>query len=280
MADRYIIDTNVVLQYPEVLAMAAGKKIVIPQAVLEELQHARLRGVQRGVQDVIAEAIGKGAHVAPTPASIKQEPIASDRAAQRLSGADIAIARIAIDYAERMGTKTVCVVTADRALVEFLGSRGISAISGRQFLTEPSIGKVDKKIEVTAKKIISNQRRYLIISFALGIVSALFGNFAFSNIQYLITTISIWGTLIALPVLGIGLYWYRERFRLSYGVFEFIVGVIMTYYIFFPNFDYSKIGPVEAIQILGGLYVMVRGLDNVGKGTEGTRLEQLWKKLF
>lgn len=262
MADRYIIDTNVVLQYPEVLAMAAGKKIVIPQAVLEELQHARLRGVQRGVQDVIAEAIGKGAHVAPTPASIKQEPIASDRAAQRLNGADIAIARIAIDYADRMGTKAVCVVTADRALVEFLGSRGISAISGRQFLTEPSIGKVDKEIEVTAKQIISNQRRYLIISFVLGIVSALFGNFAFSNIKYLITTISIWGTLFALPVLGIGLYWYRERFRLSYGIFEFIVGVIMTYYIFFPNFDYSKLGPVEAIQILGGLYVMVRGLNS------------------
>lgn len=81
-------------------------------------------------------------------------------------------------------------------------------------------------------------------------------------------------------MLGIGLYWYRERFRLSYGIFEFIVGVIMTYYIFFPNFDYSKLGPVEAIQILGGLYVMVRGLDNVGKGTEGTRIEQLWKKLF
>jgi hypothetical protein len=280
MADRYIIDTNVVLQYPEVLAMAAGKKLVIPQAVLEELQHARLRGVQRGVQDVISEAIEKGAHVAPAPASIKQEPIASDRAAQRLSGADIAIARIAIDYAERTRPKSVCVVTADRALVEFLGSRGISAISGSQFLAEPSIGKVDKAIEVTAKQIISKQRRYLIISFALGIASALIGNFAFSNLQHLIATISIWGTLIALPVLGIGLYWYRERFRLAYGVFEFIIGLFMTYYVFFPNFDYSKIGPVETIQVLGGLYVMVRGLDNVGKGTEGTRLEQLWKKLF
>ena len=110
MADRYIIDSNVVLQYPEVLAMAAGKKLVIPQAVLEELQHVRLRGVQRGVQDVIAEAIEKGAHVASVPASVKQEPIASDGAAQRLSGADIAIARIAIDYAERMGPKSVCVV--------------------------------------------------------------------------------------------------------------------------------------------------------------------------
>jgi hypothetical protein len=28
MADHYIIDTNVVLQYPEVLAMAAGEKLV------------------------------------------------------------------------------------------------------------------------------------------------------------------------------------------------------------------------------------------------------------
>lgn len=54
----------------------------------------------------------------------------------------------------------------------------------------------------------------------------------------------------------------------------------MAYYVFFPNFDYSKLGAVEVIQVLGGLYVMVRGLDNVGKGTEGTRLEQFWKKIF
>lgn len=67
---------------------------------------------------------------------------------------------------------------------------------------------------------------------------------------------------------------------MSYGVFEFFIGLIMTYYVFFPDFSYEKITVVEGIQIIGGLYVMVRGMDNLSKGVEGTRFETMWKKIF
>jgi rRNA maturation endonuclease Nob1 len=280
MADRYIIDTNVILQHPEVLARTGGTKLVIPQAVLEELQHARVRGVRGGVRDVLAEAIGKGVHVASPPATLKQEWLVSDRNAQRLSGADIAIAQLAVDYAERMGPQAVSVVTTDRALAKFLSSKGIASITGAEFLSEPSLGKADNEIEVTAKTIVSKQRRYVFISFVLGAIASLLGKVAFSKIEYLISTISVWGTLVALPPLGVLLFWCRERFRFSYGIFEFFVGMMIAYRVFFPNFNYSQVGAVDAIQILGGLYVMVRGLDNIGKGLEGTRFEPFWRRLL
>ena len=70
----------------------------------------------------------------------------------------------------------------------------------------------------------------------------------------------------------------RQNFRNPH--FEFLVGVMLTYYVFFPTFSYAALTVVEGIQIIGGLYVMVRGLDNVSKGVEGTRFEQSWKKLF
>lgn len=280
MTDRYVIDTNVLVQHPEVLAMAAGNKLVIPQAVIEELNKRRMRGVRGGVYDVITQAVAKGALIATSPNQLREEPIAPERDIHRLDGADMEIARTAKFYAESFGKTSVCVVTGDHVLSELLSSYGIRSITGAQFLMEPFNVKPDKNIEETAKVIVSQQRRYLVVSFFAGIFSALLGAVVSINFQFLVSTISTWGTLVALPTLGVGLYWYRESFRLSYGLFEFLVGMIMACFVLFPNFDYSRLGATETIQILGGLYVMVRGLDNVGKGAEGTRLERFWKKIF
>ena len=94
------------------------------------------------------------------------------------------------------------------------------------------------------------------------------------------STISTWGTLVTLPIVGIALYWYRQKYRLSYGLFEYFVGLMMTYYVFFPSFNYASLTALEGIQIIGGVYVMVRGLDNISNGIEGSRFDLLWKRLF
>ncbi|WP_236192616.1 PIN domain-containing protein [Pseudomonas glycinae] len=280
MTDHYVIDTNVLIQHPEVLALAAENKLVIPQVVIEELNKRRMRGVPGGVYDVVAQAVSKGALISTSPYQLQEEPIAPERDTYHLDGADIEVARTAKYYAERFGENSVCVVTADHALSKFLSLYGIRTITGAQFLTENLTVKPDRSIEATAKTIVSQQRRYLTISIFSSVFTALSGVVASINFQVLVSTISTWGTLVALPTLGIGLYWYRENFRLSYGLSEFLVGMIMACFVFFPNFDYSRLGATETIQILGGLYVMVRGLDNVGKGAEGTRLERYWKKIF
>ncbi|MBV7549867.1 hypothetical protein KW849_26645 [Pseudomonas sp. PDM26] len=280
MTDHYIIDTNVLVQYPEVLAMAAGKKMVIPQAVIEELNSRRVRGVRGDVYDVVAQAVKKGVLISTSPSKLKEELVAPERGRYYLDGTDLELARTAKYYAESFGGNSVCVVTADHALSKFLSLYGIKSITGAQFLTEHYTVTPDKSIEATAKLIVSEQRRYLVISIVVSMLSALMGAVATKYFQLLISTISIWGTMVALPTFGVGLYWYRENFRLSYGLFEFLVGMIMASFVLFPSFDYSRLGAAETIQILGGLYVMVRGLDNIGKGAEGTRLERYWKIFY
>lgn len=280
MIDHYIIDTNVLVQYPEVLAMAAGKKMVIPQAVIEELNNRRSRGVRGDVYDVVAQAVNKGLLISTSPNKLKEEPAAPEIGRYRLDGADLELARTAKYYAETFGENSVCVVTADHALSSFLRLYGIKSITGAQFLTEHYTVTPDESIEATARLIIFKQRRYLAISIFVGILSALLGAVVTKYFQLLVSTISIWGTMVALPTFGVSLYWYRENFRLSYGLFEFLVGMIMASYVLFPSFDYSRLGAAETIQILGGLYVMVRGLDNVGKGAEGTRIERYWKVFY
>lgn len=280
MPTRYIIDTNVLLLHPQILSRAGSRKIVIPKAVMEELSY-RVKGSKwAGIAELVALSIPVGIKIVKAPETLENEIIQSDRNAQRLSGADFDIARIAIHYAEQQGIDAPCVVTEDRALANFLSSRHIKSISGAEFIGESKQDSIDKDIEKEANKVVSSQRLYIITSFVSGFLASALSSIIYLNINLLVSTITVWGTMIGIPVLGLLFFWYRENFRLSYGAFEFFVGVIISYYVFFPNFDYSNLGVNEGIKILGGLYVMVRGLDNLGKGIIGTRAESVWKKIF
>jgi len=230
--------------------------------------------------ELMASSISAGVNIVDAPERLKNDLLESDRNAQRLSGEDFDIARIAIYYAENQGEEVPCVVTNDRMLSNFLDSRKIKFMTGIDFINESKGEFLNKEIEKKANKAVSSQKLYLISSFALGALASLAANIGYSNLELLVSTITVWGTMIGLPFFGLLLFWYREHFRLSYGAFEFCIGVIMSYYVLFPNFDYSSLGVKEGIQILGGLYAMVRGLDNIGKGVIGTRLETLWLKIF
>ncbi|EFB6893082.1 twitching motility protein PilT [Escherichia coli] len=280
MPSRYIIDTNVLLQHPEILSRAGNRKLVIPRAVMHELSYRGKSNKWSDITDLVASSIPAGVLIVEAPEKIKNDIFQSDRNAQRLTGADFDIARIAISYAERQGEEVPCVVTNDRALSYFLASRNITSMTGIEFINESKGDFLNKEIEEKAEKAVSSQKRYLKASFVLGGLASLVANIVYSNIEVLVSTITVWGTMVGLPVLGLILFWYRENFRLSYGVFECCIGVIMSYYVLFPTFDYSSLGVKEGIQILGGLYAMVRGLDNIGKGVIGTRLETLWLKVF
>ena len=280
MQKRYIIDTNVLIKHPHILARAGSKRIVIPTSVMDELSAGGRGDRTKGIAELIAGAVSAGVNIVKSPRNIKIDISPTDRNAQQLTGADLDIARIAIKYAEERGKGVPCVVTSDQALAHFLSTQSIRAITAREFLGESKNERLNSEIEKSASNIVSSQKRYLVISFLLGIGVTLLGSLVYSNVEIIVSTVSIWGTAIAVPLLGIALFVYRKNRRLSYGISEFFVGVLMVYYVFFPTFNYSALNVTEGIKILGGLYVMVRGLDNIGKGVEGTRAEPIWRKLF
>jgi hypothetical protein len=62
-----------------------------------------------------------------------------------------------------------------------------------------------------------------------------------------------------------------------YWVAEVTVGYITASGAFFGanvNTDRGK----QALALLGGVYIIVRGLDNVGKAVQGTAIEKLWNQ--
>lgn len=82
---------------------------------------------------------------------------------------------------------------------------------------------------------------------------------------------------IPLIILGsVVLFWLRGNYRLFYGVVEFVVGVIAVVY----GFTTQRTELVSFfLAILSGLYVMVRGIDNVFKSISNTKLARRLIKL-
>lgn len=85
---------------------------------------------------------------------------------------------------------------------------------------------------------------------------------------------NVWGTVVVSVCLGIALYIIREKQRMLYGGIEFICGVLAIYSIFQESkFELGEIPyTLEfSVKIAGGLYIMVRGQDNMVKALKGTK---------
>ena len=100
--------------------------------------------------------------------------------------------------------------------------------------------------------------------------------------QRLVSTVPVWGTVLVIAVAGPLLYALRGRQRLVYGVAETAIGLYSALSTVAP-FVWGHptvppaFGPSSGVAIAGGIYVMVRGLDNIGTSLKGTGWESRWQ---
>ena len=88
-------------------------------------------------------------------------------------------------------------------------------------------------------------------------------------------------------VLGIAFYIMRCRWQLGYGVFEVLVSLVVISLTFYPQTNYLLLAEFswqgwflsKSVGVLAGIYVMVRGLDNVEKGLPLVR-QAKWIRTF
>ena len=93
---------------------------------------------------------------------------------------------------------------------------------------------------------------------------------------------------LALSVLvWIFLYWLRCHHRVFYGMCEIVVALLLMYIFFFPEGHprlaseewVGTLGPVwggllsRGVTLFGGLYALVRGLDNIGALDKWNRIK-------
>jgi hypothetical protein len=176
----------------------------------------------------------------------------------------------------------VLVVVQDRNLAEDASKAAIPAVTAEGF--RGLIGEAVRRdsdarraTEQAAAKAAEKHRKRLVGSVLGGLVAGALGFLAARNLDRVVANISVWGTCALILGAGLALYAVRGRFRVGYGVGEFVIGSLATINVFFPTFDYQGLNRAAWLQVLAGLYVMVRGLDNVGKGLEGSSSAAIWR---
>jgi hypothetical protein len=93
---------------------------------------------------------------------------------------------------------------------------------------------------------------------------------------------------LAVMAVGVTAYWVRCTRRSTYGFIELIVGTVTVWLSLSKIFQVRSPGdpPPEIwaniIALLGGLYIVVRGLDNIENGLKanGSKMHAVWKALF
>jgi len=256
----YILDSGAIVERPEILAHAAAGDLLIPGAVVDDIRGRRERGLRGDLQSLLEQAIEAGAVVAPS--------------------ADGGTAELAVKCAGEGGAGNVRVVTTDRRLVRRLVAKGVASVGTDQFLAELSTASVDASIEQVARRIVSAQRRHLAVGLAIAVVATGVAILVVRNHQLIFHTAPDWIVPIALLLAGLVFFWWRERDHLSYGLFEVMIGLLISSQSIVTLPAPYELSTAKSIQLVGGLYVMVRGFDNIDRSIEDTRLGGWWKRLF
>ncbi|MBN5028134.1 hypothetical protein JY419_01680 [Stenotrophomonas maltophilia] len=268
----YLIDSNAVIHAPQILALKASD-LIIPTAIIDELVSRGTQELRERLATLINETLSRGAKAVDP----KQRPKASEHS-RKLSFGDLEILQIAKEFTNSHGKENLTVITLDSALVQELSKIGVKTSTPEEALSAE--GDRDKKTSGKAEDLAKFQTRHLIFSATLGAAITLASVLAYANASKIISFLEKIAPTIAPPlvalILGVAMFWIRQKWRLAYGIAELLIG-IATATAFFTQ---AIKEPYSALPFVAGLYVIVRGMDNIGKGLEGSRLERLWLYAF
>ena len=275
---RYILDSSAIIANPEILARGGGDvTLIIPDLILDEIGVVLGSGKRGEIAGVILDAIATGSlTVDPTELSVRVFNAGGRRI---VKGTDTAMTAYILQTARK--DPSAVLVTNDRHF-EPLRAQGINIISSRELLRGlPASQPTSSLVADQARRLSRRQWLGTISSFVFGAAVATLpqlvsGNWLLAHLEVLGLT----GCGLLVLLVGCALYALRGRLPKTYGFMEIgigIAGAINAVVRYSPTneFDITII-----LQIVGSIYIVVRGLDNAGKGIAGTVVEKYWVKFF
>ena len=280
---KILLDSNIILQTPEILSRRIdGVEFIIPEPVLNELIGASSVGFFSEYYSLLEKAQAVG--------NIKIQYINTEELITRLQSGPFYYALSIVDrqlvaYAKKIildnPTDEILLATNDKQLAksaEILDIRTVDSSYIHSQLLQT--GHTDATIGAEVRKVNKNQRLKVIFGFLFGVFFTFIANVIYSNLDVIVLTFRYWGTIAAIFFVAFFMFWTRARFRFVYGVTEFGVGFVAAIRVFGSSFDYSALNAIPILQLMGGLYIMVRGLDNVSKGLKGKSFWPTWSRWF
>lgn len=278
---RIVLDTNAIITDPSSGSFAApDTTFVIPAPVVSELLAGPARA-STSYSSLLGQMVNSGIAQVVSPRAITPTVTWSPgQRTTRLSYVDQAVLAVAEEFKRSHPQDDVLIASDDRG-IHIAGQRiGLKVLSSDELATLLHGTRKDPKVEEQAKNVVAYQRKHLLWSALSGAAATAGVTLVVQNREAILATAHMWVTVLGLPLAGIALFWIRARQRLGYGVTEFGVGLVAALSVFLPSFHLPEVGVSVLVQLLGGLYIMVRGLDNVGVGLRGTALGVRWQRWF
>jgi len=247
---------------------------VITLDVLSELNSTE-RYISSKRSEIIDQAISEGSLQLVNTSLSKIQKFESQIPRAKLSTSDVSLIALALFYKDRGDDPEIA--TYDKVIVDMCIRFGIKLIKDDEIQLLLELGRIEEKHTGLNQKINEFETREngnLWKQLLFGIFSAFIGGIISTNLNAIVKDLHIYGSIIGFLIIAFGLFYWRERERISYGVFEFSIGFLAIIIVLLPvNFEINQYTNIDTdIKIIGGLYIMVRGLDNLVKGLQGFKL--------
>jgi hypothetical protein len=135
-------------------------------------------------------------------------------------------------------------------------------------------------LESRAKSIVRSQWVLALLNILAGAAVATAAKYV--NYEWVLAHLTAFGItslIILLFIVGAVLFAVRTRFPRLYGATEIAVGILTALSAIF-RINIQELNPVAILQVFGGIYIIVRGFDNFGRGIKGTAMATYWQKIF
>ena len=274
-----VLDTNIILSFPQILSMRlTDVRLVIPFEIQQEIMRVGSFGPGSRtdlLSGLYHAAVEEGIVDIKPPADLVEVMFEVMRE-HRMSDGDVGVLATTLDLKKE--GKDVRIATEDIPLRRVAEKKNIAVLRLEDIKAMAIAGTTVARLDVQARTVSRAQTRGLIIGFCVGALVSGLVFLVWHFFRDLARTVPVWGTLIGIALAGAALFWCRGRLRFAYGIAETVVGFAIAAKVFWPSFDYAGLDAWSFLQILGGVYVMVRGQDNIGRSLKGTRFHASWIK--
>jgi hypothetical protein len=274
---KYVFDSSVLIGHPEVLAKGGpDAEFIMPDFLFAELAVNGSDSTIAKLRDIIQRAIDEGSLTVISTAPERFSGAFIERQPAKVNDAWLVI--WFMQFAK--GEADAVLVTDDRDFSP-LKTKGFVVLSTNELIERlqrrPALSKeiVNRTRNLVRSEIVTS-----IAKVAIGVGIGLLGNLSYAWIIGHLAYFGLALGALAVLIVGVTLYWTRGRYPLVYGATEIIVGIVAAVN-GLARTDLNKgLDLTIVIQVLGGIYIIVRGLDNAGKGVRGTVLEARWNRIF
>lgn len=279
--ETFVLDTNVLIRDSTIIERwSPNFRIIIPAVIFSELDRVlhRLQG-QTGKFWETLELAKKSGFVKVVENQIDTENKQEQYFDKRLSPVDIQIFELCKTLSKK--DKNVILVTDDRPLKATAELAKIKTLNFYQFQNHISDFKTTTINQLKKNETIKHyQTKRFIYGFTSGIILSFAIILVIKYFEQIYNTLNIWSSIISVLLAGIVFFIFRLKARMFYGLLEFGFGALICIRaLSISAFHFNSLDIVDMIQIIAGIYVMVRGLTNIDEGIKGTIIEPFWIKV-